>query len=76
MSSTAAATISRRFVNSKDGTRIGYLVIGQGPGVVLLHGGGATSFILVKLAQGLADRFSVYVPDRSRRSAARTRACT
>jgi pimeloyl-ACP methyl ester carboxylesterase len=37
---------------------------GQGPGIVMLHGGGAMSFILTKLAQELADSFSLYLPDR------------
>jgi pimeloyl-ACP methyl ester carboxylesterase len=64
VSSTVAAAFSNRFVTSKDGTRIGYRVTGQGPGIVMLHGGGAMSFILTKLAQELGDGFSLYLPDR------------
>ena len=49
---------------SADGTTIGYRRIGDGPGVVLVHGGGQSSQNLMTLAAALSDRFTVYVPDR------------
>ena len=51
-------------VTSADGTTIGYRRAGDGPGVVLLHGGGQSSQNLMTLARALSDRFTVYVPDR------------
>jgi len=51
-------------VQSVDGTTIGYRVLGQGPGLVLLHGGMMASQNLMKLAHGLRDAFTVHVPDR------------
>ncbi len=49
---------------SKDGTTIGYYQLGQGPGVVLLHGSMETAQSHLQLAQALADAFTVYLPDR------------
>lgn len=51
-------------VASADGTTIGYRRMGDGPGVVLIHGGmqGAQNFMA--LAAALRDAFTVYVPDR------------
>jgi pimeloyl-ACP methyl ester carboxylesterase len=51
-------------VRSADGTAIGYYEIGRGPSVVFLHGAGQSADNLSRLAQGLADLFTVYVPDR------------
>jgi pimeloyl-ACP methyl ester carboxylesterase len=51
-------------VRSADGTTIGYRRAGDGPGVILLHGGGQASQNLMTLATALSDRFTVYVPDR------------
>lgn len=51
-------------VTSKDGTTIGYRQLGQGPGVVLLHGAASSGYNHVQLAEALADIFTVYVPDR------------
>lgn len=51
-------------VASKDGTTIGYRQLGDGPGVVLLHGAMSSGYNLVELAEALADAFTVYVPDR------------
>ncbi len=51
-------------VISKDGTTIGYYQLGQGPGVVLLHGSMKTAESHLQLAQALADEFTVYLPDR------------
>jgi pimeloyl-ACP methyl ester carboxylesterase len=51
-------------VTSADGTTIGYRQAGDGPGVVLVHGGGQSSQNLMTLARNLSGRFTVYVPDR------------
>jgi pimeloyl-ACP methyl ester carboxylesterase len=51
-------------VTSADGTTIGYRRFGSGPGCVLLHGALQASQNLTDLAAALADRFTVYVPDR------------
>ena len=52
------------FVTSKDGTRIEYRQLGQGPGVVVLHGSMESAASHMKLAEGLADEFTVYLPER------------
>jgi pimeloyl-ACP methyl ester carboxylesterase len=51
-------------VISKDGTQIGYRQLGQGKGLVLIHGGLQASQNFMKLATILADHFTVYIPDR------------
>jgi pimeloyl-ACP methyl ester carboxylesterase len=51
-------------VISADGTVVGYQRFGRGPGCVLLHGALQSSQNFTKLASALADRFTVYVPDR------------
>jgi pimeloyl-ACP methyl ester carboxylesterase len=51
-------------VTSSDGTVLRYRTFGGGPKVVLLHGGLQTSENFRKLAAGLQDRYTVYVPDR------------
>jgi pimeloyl-ACP methyl ester carboxylesterase len=51
-------------VVSRDGTRIGYLRVGRGPGVVLLHGSSESARTHTQLASALADAFTVYLPDR------------
>lgn len=51
-------------VISKDGTTIGYRQLGQGPGLVLLHGAMESAQSHMQLAEALADRFTVYLPDR------------
>lgn len=51
-------------VTSEDGTTIGYRQLGQGPGVVLLHGSMSSAHNHTQLAEALADAFTVYVPDR------------
>lgn len=52
------------YVRSADGTMIGYRQFGKGQGLVLLHGAMQSSQNLGKLAELLADIFTVYVPDR------------
>ncbi len=51
-------------VVSKDGTVIGYRVMGSGPGVILMHGGANASQHFMTLGSELADNFTVYIPDR------------
>jgi pimeloyl-ACP methyl ester carboxylesterase len=58
------ATMTTGSVVSRDGTRIGYLRLGQGPAVVLLHGSMESARSHTGLATALADAFTVYLPDR------------
>lgn len=51
-------------VVSQDGTNIGYLRVGQGPAVILLHGSMQSARSHSQLALALADVFTVYLPDR------------
>jgi len=51
-------------VLSADGTRIGYRWLGRGPAVIMLHGGVNASQHMMKLGRGLADAYTVYLPDR------------
>lgn len=45
-------------------TTIGFRQLGQGPGVVILHGGALASQHYMKLGTALAEEFTVYIPDR------------
>ncbi len=51
-------------VKSNDGTRIVYRKLGRGPGVVMLHGAMESAQSHMQLAKGLADAFTVYLPER------------
>ena len=51
-------------VTSRDGTTIGYRLVGRGPGIIAVHGGGQGAQNLMRLADALADEFTVYLPDR------------
>ena len=51
-------------LTSKDGTIIGYRQLGNGPGLILVHGGMASSQHFMKLGEELSDDFTVYIPDR------------
>lgn len=51
-------------VTSKDGTKVGYRIIGSGPGVILLHGGANSSQHFMSLGVELSDSYTVYIPDR------------
>jgi pimeloyl-ACP methyl ester carboxylesterase len=64
MTTVATAEMTTGSVISKDGTRIGYLRVGQGPAVVLLHGSNESARSHTQLALALADAFTVYLPDR------------
>jgi pimeloyl-ACP methyl ester carboxylesterase len=60
----ATAAMTTGSVTSRDGTSIGYLRVGQGPAVVLLHGSMESARSHTRLALALADAFTVYLPDR------------
>jgi pimeloyl-ACP methyl ester carboxylesterase len=60
----ATAAMTAGSVTSRDGTSIGYLRVGQGPAVVLLHGSMESARSHTRLALALADTFTVYLPDR------------
>src|SRR5262245_29256535 len=51
-------------VTSKDGSPISYRQLGNGPGLVLIHGGLQASQNLMALAVALSDAFTLYLPDR------------
>jgi pimeloyl-ACP methyl ester carboxylesterase len=51
-------------VISRDGTTIGYLELGRGPSLILLHGAMVSARSFTRLAKALADAHTVYVPDR------------
>jgi pimeloyl-ACP methyl ester carboxylesterase len=57
-------TYSPSSITSRDGTTIGYRQLGDGPGIVLLHGGANASQNYMKLGALLSDGFTVYIPDR------------
>src|SRR5262245_38769637 len=59
-------------VTSADGTIIGYRQLGQGPGLIILHGGLRASHHYMRLAQALADTYTVYLPDRRGRGLTHT----
>jgi pimeloyl-ACP methyl ester carboxylesterase len=54
----------RAFVKSVDGTEIGYRQMGNGPGIILLHGGANASQHFMELGKHLSDEFTIYIPDR------------
>jgi pimeloyl-ACP methyl ester carboxylesterase len=56
--------LTTAFVTSDDGTRIAYHTIGNGPGLVLLHGSMETAKSHLAMAEALADTFTVHLPDR------------
>ena len=60
------ATVSS--VTSKDGTPIKYRQLGQGPGLVILHGAMESAQSHSMLAKALADSYTVTVPDRREHS--------
>ena len=64
MTSITTAEMTTGSVVSKDGTRIGYLRVGRGPAVVLVHGSNESARSHTQLALALADAFTVYLPDR------------
>ncbi|EHB47822.1 putative esterase/hydrolase [Mycolicibacterium rhodesiae JS60] len=55
---------TKKSVTSKDGTTIGFRQLGQGPAIVILHGGALASQHYMKIGAALADTFTVCIPDR------------
>jgi pimeloyl-ACP methyl ester carboxylesterase len=62
--SKTAAPMTTGSVPSADGTRVGYLRVGQGPAVVIVHGSNESARSHIQLALALAGTFTVYMPDR------------
>jgi pimeloyl-ACP methyl ester carboxylesterase len=56
--------IETEVARSPDGTPIGYLKLGSGPAVVIVHGALCTHEEWMAVARELADRFTCYVMDR------------
>ena len=61
---SSATQMTTGAVTSADGTEIGYLRLGRGPAVVVLHGSNESAASHTQLAQALASEFTVYLPDR------------
>ncbi len=55
----STASMTTGSVSSADGTTIGYLRVGQGPAVVILHGSNESARSHTQLALALADAFAV-----------------
>jgi pimeloyl-ACP methyl ester carboxylesterase len=51
-------------VLSKDGTKISYRQMGEGPGLIMIHGPLSSSQNIMKLGSELSKKFTVYIPDR------------
>jgi pimeloyl-ACP methyl ester carboxylesterase len=49
---------------SRDGTTIGYRQLGHGPGLLMVQGAMGSAHNFMELATGLAESFTVYLPDR------------
>src|SRR5689334_11750561 len=61
---TTSGGYTTNSLTSKDGTVISYRQLGHGPGIVLLHGSMESAQSHMQLAEGLADAFTVYLPER------------
>ena len=57
-------TFTHDRTTSEDGTAIGYRTLGDGPGMVVLHGAMESARSHLELAGALAGRFTVHLPDR------------
>lgn len=64
---------SMHVVTANDGTRVNVRSVGSGPGVIIVHGGGVTSGIYMRLAQRLSERLTVHLYDRRGRADAAPR---
>lgn len=60
----AVDAVSKEYVQSKDGIKIGYRKLGSGPGLVIVHGSLSSGYNHMQLAVALADDFTVYLMDR------------
>ncbi|MDK8183756.1 alpha/beta hydrolase [Paenibacillus sp. UMB4589-SE434] len=56
-------------LQSADGTWISFSTIGSGPGIVILHGTCRSAYNYKKLAEELADKYTVHLMDRRGREA-------
>lgn len=56
--------VSEGHVTSADGTRIGFLRQGDGPGLVLVQGAMGTAYSFTELAAALSSTYTVYSVDR------------
>ncbi|MBE3014787.1 alpha/beta hydrolase [Microbispora sp. NEAU-D428] len=59
-----ASTCTELSVTSKDGTTIGYRRLGQGPGIVVVHGAMSSGYHHLQLAKALSGAFTVHLMDR------------
>ena len=59
-----AARFTTHAVSARGGTTIGYRQLGQGPGIVMLHGSMSSGYYHLELAEALSDAFTIYLPDR------------
>lgn len=64
MHPTVTSSMIPGSVESADGTTIGYLRTGTGPGLIVLHGSMESARSHSQLAQALSGDFTVYLPDR------------
>ncbi len=55
---------TKHSVISKDGTKIGYQSIGNGPGILFIQGSMGTIENFTQLAKELASSFTVYLVER------------
>ena len=53
-----------KFTISCDGTKIAYYQLGQGPGLIILHGAMQSGLSHSELARTLSNNFTCYLPDR------------
>jgi pimeloyl-ACP methyl ester carboxylesterase len=58
------AAYTAEYVTSKDGSTVAYRRLGDGPGIILVHGALQASQNLMALAAALSDTFTLYIPDR------------
>lgn len=56
--------LKNRIIESKDGTKISYQAIGEGPGLLIIHGAFRASQHYQQLAQSLSRDYTVYIVDR------------
>ncbi|PTM58179.1 alpha/beta fold hydrolase [Desmospora activa] len=60
--------IKKESVQSLDGTVISYHVMGEGPGLLIVHGGFRASQHYIRLGDSLSDDYTVYIMDRRGRN--------
>lgn len=64
MKATSARPYTTGAVTSRDGTTIGYRQMGNGPVLILLHGGMQAAQNFMRLATALSNTFTLCIPDR------------